>query len=58
MGEPGIGSVLAEYGAGYWPSKELGIGWVPTNLPLFSTLIGLSRLLSSLLLFILLDFAY
>ena len=31
MGEPGIGSVLAEYGAGYWPSKELGIGWVPTN---------------------------
>lgn len=23
MGELGIGSVLAEYGAGYWPSKEL-----------------------------------
>lgn len=58
MGELGVGSVLAEYGAGYWPSKELGIGCVPTNPPLASTLVGLSRMLSSLLLFILLNFSY
>ena len=40
MGELGIGSVLAEYGAGYWPSKELDIGWVPTKESVSGRLVG------------------